>query len=74
MSEDMSQQVARYKELVAQYEALDEQIDALIEAHQGYSENFSDKTRERYLQLARERDEIQNFMRELEQELFKDGE
>jgi hypothetical protein len=74
MSEDMSQQVGRYKELVAKYEALDEQIDALIEEHQGHSENFSDDTRERYRQLARERDDIQNLMREMEQELFKDGE
>ena len=74
MSDDMRQQVARYKELVAKYEALDEQIDALIEEHQGHSENFSDETRERYLKMARERDEIQNLMREMEQELFKDGE
>jgi uncharacterized protein YdcH (DUF465 family) len=74
MSEDMRQQVARYKELVAKYEALDEQIDALIEAHEGHSENFSDGVREQYLSLARERDDVQNLMREMEQELFKDGE
>ena len=74
MSEEMRDQVARYKELVAKYEALDEEIDALIEANEGHSENFSEETRERYKSLARERDEIQNLMREMEQELFKDGE
>jgi hypothetical protein len=74
MSEEMREQVTRYKELVAKYEALDEQIDALIEAHEGHSENFSEETRERYKLMARERDEIQNLMREMEQELFKDGE
>ena len=46
----------------------------IIEAHEGHSENFSEEVREQYLSLARERDEVQNLMREMEQELFKDGE
>lgn len=74
MSDDLREQVARYKELVARYEALDAEIDALIEAHEGHSEKFSDDARERYRQMARERDEIHNLMREMEAELFKDGE
>ncbi len=70
MSDNMLQEVTHYNELVQQYHALDEQIDDLIHAHQGHSENMSDESRETYRQLARERDDIFNQMRTMEQTLF----
>ena len=70
MSDNMLQQVTQYNELVQQYHALDEQIDDLIHAHQGHSENMSDESREAYRQLARERDDVFNQMRTMEQTLF----
>ena len=52
--------------------AIDEQIDDLIHAHQGHSENMSDESRETYRQLARQRDDILNQMRTMEQTLFNE--
>lgn len=72
MSEDMRRQVTDYNELVQQYHALDEQIDNLIHAHDGHSENMTEQSREQYRQLARERDNLFNQMRTIEQDLFVD--
>ena len=72
MADDMLQQVTRYNELVQEYHTLDEQIDDLIHAHQGHSENMSDESRETYRQLARQRDDIFNEMRTMEQTLFNE--
>lgn len=72
MSDNMLQQVTRYNELVQEYHALDEKIDTLIDAHQGHSENMSDESRETYRQLARERDDVFNQMRTMEQTLFNE--
>lgn len=73
MSDDMREQVARYDDLVAKYHELDELIDTLIHEAAGHSENMSEESRERYRQLARQRDEVLNQMREMEQELFSDS-
>ena len=70
MSDNMLQEVTRYNELVQQYHALDEQIDNLIHAHQGHSENMTDESRATYRQLARQRDDVFNQMRTMEQSLF----
>jgi len=72
MSDDMRQQITQYDQLVQKYHALDEQIDNLLHAHQGHSENLSDSSRQKYRQLARERDDIFNQMRTMEQELFSE--
>ncbi|MGJ3238205.1 MAG: hypothetical protein ACFE0Q_05815 [Anaerolineae bacterium] len=69
---DMLQQITRYNELVQAYEALDEQIDALLHAHHGHSENMSDASRTQYRELARQRDDLFNQMRTMEQTLFAD--
>ncbi|MEO1286580.1 MAG: hypothetical protein AAFV93_02340 [Chloroflexota bacterium] len=70
MSNNMLEQVTRYNDLVQQYHDLDEQIDTLLEVHHGHSENMTDSTRQTYRNLARQRDDIQNQMREMEQILF----
>lgn len=72
MSNNMLQQVTQYNELVQVYHALDEKIDNLLHAHQGHSENLTDESREKYRELARERDDIFNQMRTMEQTLFTD--
>lgn len=63
------QQVHRYQQLVLQYEALDREIDALIMTHGGGTENMSPEALSHYRELAYRRDDIQNEMRALEQEL-----
>jgi hypothetical protein len=61
--------VKRYQALVLQYSALDKQIDQLIMAHGGASENLSPEDRLQYRAMAQQRDEIQNEMHEIEVEL-----
>lgn len=72
MSDELRQQVTHYNELVKQYHALDDRIDALLMAHQGHTENMSEAAMQQYRQLAQERDEVLNSMRALEQVLFAD--
>ena len=64
--------VQEYRKLVLLYESLDAKIDALIMEHDGAAENMSGEDRARYIELARQRDEVQNQMRQLEQELLVD--
>lgn len=72
MSDNMLEQVTQYNELVHQYHALDEDIDTLLEQYQGHSENMTDESRATYRQMARQRDDILNQMREMEQTLFSE--
>jgi hypothetical protein len=72
MTSEMLQIVEKYNLLVKQYHAIDEQIDTLLHNHQGYSENMSDETMLHYRSLARERDEVFNAMRAMEQDLLPD--
>lgn len=72
MTDNMLEQVTRYNELVQHYHELDEQIDTLLEVYQGHSENMTDDSRQTYRQLAHQRDDILNEMRELEQVLFSE--
>jgi hypothetical protein len=67
---EMLRRVQEYRKLVLIYEALDSQIDALIMAHGGASEKMPEDVRARYKELARKRDDIQNEMRLLEQQLL----
>ena len=61
--------VQKYRKLVLVYEALDKEIDALIMAHGGSSEKMPPEDLERYRNLARQRDDVQGEMHELEMEL-----
>jgi hypothetical protein len=71
---DILQQVQYYRKVVLMYEALDEEIDTLIMAHGGTSDGMSPQDLERYRELARQRDELQNEMRAIEQKLLADDE
>jgi hypothetical protein len=70
--DDSFDKVRRYRELVLRYEKLDEVIDALIMAAGGVPDKMSPDDRERYRELARQRDELQNEMRWLEQQLMEE--
>ncbi len=66
--------VQEYRKLVLIYEALDEKIDELIMTSEGTMENMSEAELSEYRRLARERSEVQNEMRILEQQLMIDDE
>ncbi len=71
---DAIHKVQQYRKLVLVYEALDEEIDQLIMANGGHTDKMSPDAIARYRDLARRRDEVQNDMRALEQELQIDDE
>jgi len=71
---DVLQQVQYYRKVVLMYEALDKEIDTLIMAHGGTSDGMSPDDLEHYRDLARQRDELHNEMREIEQKLLADDE
>lgn len=71
---DVLHQVQNYRKIVLLYEAVDEEIDKLIMKHGGTSDKMPQEDLERYRTLARQRDELQNEMRMLEQRLMSDDE
>jgi chromosome segregation ATPase len=68
--DDSFDKVRQYRELVLQYEKIDEEIDALIMAVDGVPDKLSPADRDRYREMANRRDELQNEMRWLEQQLM----
>ena len=70
--QDELERVQKYRELVLLYESLDHQIDDLIMQYDGGTENMPPDALARYRELAHQRDEVQNDMRALEQELDLD--
>ena len=73
-SQDNMVQVAAYQEVVAAYEALDRQIDALIMTYGGASKNMPEDVLTQYREMARRRGELRNEMRILEAALFEEDE
>jgi hypothetical protein len=69
---DVLHQVQNYRKIVLLYEALDAEIDRLIMQFGGASDNMPPEAMERYRTLARQRDELFNEMRALEQRLLSD--
>lgn len=61
--------VQHYQALVARYEALDEEIDALLMLHGGHTEDMPYVDLARYRKLARERDDLESEIRAVEQQL-----
>ncbi len=59
-------QAQHYQNLVLAYEELDKKIDALMESVGGHTENMSPEDLQRYRQLAAERDELYNQIKEIE--------
>ncbi|GIL08890.1 MAG: hypothetical protein BroJett033_4010 [Chloroflexota bacterium] len=69
--DDTHDRVDLYRQIVLQYEQINAEIAALF-ARGGGSENMTHEDRVRYKKLARRRDELQNDMRVLEQQLLDD--
>jgi hypothetical protein len=70
--QDVLEQMQAYRRVVELYEALDEEIDALIMRYDGATENMPEEEFHHYRQLAERRDEAYNQMLELEQNLQLD--
>lgn len=66
--DDIIQKINTYRDLVVQYEALDEAIDTLLDSHSSEDSLTAEEMR-RYRELARQRDDVQNAMRVLEEQL-----
>ncbi len=76
MPEDKSDQLAlvqQYQVLVEAYEALDRRIDELVSASRVPRDEMSAADLRRYRELARQREELLNNMRLLEQQLDLSG-
>ena len=71
-NEDMMRKVEAYRDAVLRYEKLHAEVNALIRAHAGESQNMSAESRARYRELARQRDEAMNDVLWLEQQLQDD--
>lgn len=72
MTDERAEEIQHYKQLVDAYHALDEKIDALLTRYGGHTENMPAEAMEAYRQLARERDDVFNEMRMMEQSLLSD--
>lgn len=70
-SEDLNR-IQTYQQMVLKYEALDEEIDALLTRFNGATENMPDQEFVHYRHLAYERDETYNQMKELERQILLD--
>lgn len=70
--QDVLEQIQAYRQIVELYEALDEEIDALIMRYAGATENMPSEEFHHYRQLAERRDDAYNQMRGLEQNLLLD--
>lgn len=68
---DTHVRVDLYRQIVLEYERINAEIAALF-ARGGGSDHLTDADRTRYRQLSRRRDELQNEMRLLEQQLLND--
>lgn len=69
---DALHQVQNYRKIVLLYEAVQEEINALITASGGTTEKMPETDRTKYRELADRRDELQNEIRYLEQLLLSD--
>jgi hypothetical protein len=66
--------VQAYRDAVVAYEALDEELDALLQSKGGHSKDLTDAEYDRYRELARRRDLAYNHMKNLERALLPDQE
>ncbi len=72
-AQDTAAKVQEYQKSVLEYEAIDEQIDDLLQARGGLSANLSDVDYAHYRELADLRDLAYNRMKTLERALLDDG-
>lgn len=69
-NDDMMDKVQSYQNVVLVYERLNGEINQLLTANNGATENMTKEDVARYRELARQRDEALNEMRILEKQLL----
>lgn len=69
---DDKDKVEQYRQLVLEYEKLDEEIDALLTRNKGGTEDMSKDDYQQYKELATRRDEVYNEVKALESTLLND--
>lgn len=69
-NDDMMDKVQNYQNVVLVYERLNSEINQLLTANNGATENMTKEDVARYRELARQRDEALNEMRILEKQLL----
>jgi hypothetical protein len=70
---DEREQAQTYRSLVLRYEEIGNQIQALIDKHNGHSENMSPEDMGVYRQLAEQRDELYNQIKDIEASWLDDS-
>lgn len=68
--DDTQSRITRYRELVLRYESIHHDINHLLHQYQGGTEHMADADRQRYREMAHQRDELVNEIRVLEQHLM----
>lgn len=68
--DDTRSRITRYRELVLRYESIHHDITQLLHQYQGGTEHMVDADRQRYREMAHQRDELVNEIRMLEQQLM----
>lgn len=63
--------VEEYQRVVLAYETLDQEIDTLLNIHRGNHEAMPAEELQRYRELARQRDDLYNTMRYMEQQFLE---
>lgn len=69
---DLLNRIQQYRNMVLEYEALNDEISQLIMNNGGGSEHMSADDLTRYREMAHRRDELQHEIRWLEQQLLED--
>lgn len=63
---DAQEQAQHYQNLIAEYEGLSQQIQALLDANAGHTENLAEADMLKYRQLAKRRDELYDQIKSIE--------
>lgn len=72
-NKNLLSRIQSYRKVVLIYEGLNKAIHKLLADNDGGTEKMSTEDRERYRQLARQRDELNSEMRFLEQQLLDEA-
>jgi hypothetical protein len=72
-TQNLAEKAQQYRQSVLDYEALDEQIDQLLQSRGGHSDQLTDEEYTHYRELADLRDLAYNRMKTLERSLLDDA-
>ena len=72
-TQNLAEKAQQYRQSVLDYEALDEQIDQLLQSRGGHSDQLTDEEYTHYRELADLRDLAYNRMKTLERALLDES-